>query len=103
MKRAMRSKGPSPLVPSLMVGVLGLVIFGPSLLSILDFVLPLFQAGDSDGGSFYVLMVLCFFYYWSLCSCFQRSSPLYACFPLLQFNEQVALPLMMGLDWELYF
>ncbi|XWS58628.1 hypothetical protein CRYUN_Cryun08bG0051100 [Craigia yunnanensis] len=54
----MRSKGPSPLVPSLMVGVLGLVIFGPTLLSILDFVQPLFQAGDSDGGSFYVLMVL---------------------------------------------
>ncbi|XVE62409.1 hypothetical protein DITRI_Ditri06bG0115900 [Diplodiscus trichospermus] len=54
----MRSKGPSPLVPSLMVGVLGLVIFGPTLLSILDFVMPLFEAGDSDGRSFYVVMVL---------------------------------------------
>lgn len=49
----MRSRGPSPLVPSLMVGVLGLVILGPTLLSILEFVLPLFQA---EG--FYLVMVI---------------------------------------------
>lgn len=55
----MRSRGPSPLVPSLMVGVLGLVILGPTLLSILEFVLPLFQAGDSDSsGGFYLVMVI---------------------------------------------
>ncbi|XWS57938.1 hypothetical protein CRYUN_Cryun09bG0215900 [Craigia yunnanensis] len=54
----MRSRGSSPLVPSLMVEVLGLVIFGPTLLSILEFVLPLFQAGDPDSSSFYVALVL---------------------------------------------
>ncbi|XVF42717.1 hypothetical protein PTKIN_Ptkin01aG0386600 [Pterospermum kingtungense] len=54
----MRSRGPSPLVPFLMVGVLGLVILGPTLLSILNFVLPLFQAGDSDSGSYDLAMVL---------------------------------------------
>lgn len=54
----MRSKGPSPLVPFLMVGVLGLVIFGPALLSVLDFVMPLLQAGDSEADSFYFLMVI---------------------------------------------
>ncbi|EOY10375.1 hypothetical protein QUC31_010042 [Theobroma cacao] len=54
----MRRSGPSPLVPSLMVGVLGLVIFGPTLQSILEFVLPLFEAGDSESDTFYVVMVL---------------------------------------------
>ncbi|MBA0853226.1 hypothetical protein Goshw_014991, partial [Gossypium schwendimanii] len=34
----MSSQGPSPLVPSLMVGVLGWVIFGPSV-SIMDYAL----------------------------------------------------------------
>ncbi|TYH60143.1 hypothetical protein ES332_D08G273000v1 [Gossypium tomentosum] len=52
----MSSEGPSPLVPSLMVGALGWVIFGPSFLSILDSVLPWAQAGDPDSGNFYVLL-----------------------------------------------
>ncbi|KAJ6877453.1 hypothetical protein NC651_030253 [Populus alba x Populus x berolinensis] len=40
--------GPSPIVPSLMVGVLGLVLFGPMIMSLADYILPLFQAGDED-------------------------------------------------------
>ncbi|KAB2018900.1 hypothetical protein ERO13_D08G238000v2 [Gossypium hirsutum] len=52
----MSSEGPSPLVPSLMVGALGWVIFGPSFLSIMDSVLPWAQAGDPDSGNFYVLL-----------------------------------------------
>ncbi|GMI88778.1 hypothetical protein HRI_002547100 [Hibiscus trionum] len=54
----MSSKGPSPLVPSLMVGVLGLVIFGPTLLSVMEYVMPLFEAGDSESGSFYAVLLL---------------------------------------------
>ena len=53
----MRSRGPSSLVPTLVVGVLGL-IFGPTLLSILESVLSLFEEGDPDSGSFYVVMLL---------------------------------------------
>lgn len=64
-----------------MLGVLGLVIFGPTLLSILEVVLPLFQARDSVSASFYLVMVLV------LCL-------------LLVFMQQL---LMMGLDWEQYF
>ncbi|KAK8565011.1 hypothetical protein V6N13_020140 [Hibiscus sabdariffa] len=54
----MRSEGPSPLVPSLMVGVLGLVIVGPTLLSVMEYVMPLFEAGDPESGNFYAVMLL---------------------------------------------
>jgi len=37
-----------PIVPSPMMGVPGLIILGPSILSLADYVLPLFQAGDED-------------------------------------------------------
>ncbi|KAE8711603.1 Tetratricopeptide repeat (TPR)-like superfamily protein [Hibiscus syriacus] len=58
----MRSEGPSPVVPSLMVGVLGLVIFGPTLLSVMEYVMPLFEAADSESGGFYgVLLVVLLF------------------------------------------
>ncbi|GLT49202.1 hypothetical protein SLA2020_227790 [Shorea laevis] len=40
----MRSNGPSPVVPFLIVGALWLLIFGPSLLAFLENVLLLFQA-----------------------------------------------------------
>ncbi|CAK7341699.1 unnamed protein product [Dovyalis caffra] len=44
----MRRRGPSPIVPSLMVGVLGLLIFGPMISSLAEYVLPLFHVGDED-------------------------------------------------------
>lgn len=56
----MRNRGPSPLVPSLMVGVLSLIIFGPSLLYLSEYILPLFQGGDEEGGlvaSFAILIL----------------------------------------------
>ncbi|KAJ0087168.1 hypothetical protein Patl1_08045 [Pistacia atlantica] len=54
----MRNRGPSPLVPSLMVVVLGSVIFGPRLLSMMEFFSPLFEAGDSEGTLVIVLLLL---------------------------------------------
>lgn len=56
----MRNRGPSPLVPSLMVGVLSLIIFGPSLLYLSEYIIPLFQGGDEEGGlvaSFAILIL----------------------------------------------
>ncbi|OWM64332.1 hypothetical protein CDL15_Pgr014122 [Punica granatum] len=40
--------GPSPLVPSLVVGTLGLVIFGPTLLSLLEVVPPVLLSSEED-------------------------------------------------------
>ncbi|KAI8562041.1 hypothetical protein RHMOL_Rhmol03G0004200 [Rhododendron molle] len=60
----MRSQGPSPWVPLLMVGVLSLIVFGDMISSIAEFVLPLLllrgggeeededdEGGDEDGGA----------------------------------------------------
>lgn len=60
----MRSQGPSPWVPLLMVGVLSLVVFGNMISSIAEFVLSLLllggggeeeeeddEGGDEDGGA----------------------------------------------------
>ncbi|KAK9191119.1 hypothetical protein WN943_019730 [Citrus x changshan-huyou] len=54
----MRSRGPSPVVPSVMVGVLGFVIFGPTLLSLLEYVLLPFQTWEEGSGTFMVLLLL---------------------------------------------
>ncbi|WCJ27678.1 hypothetical protein M5689_009406 [Euphorbia peplus] len=55
----MGNRGPSPVVPFLAVGVLGLIIFGPLLMSLVEFVLPLFQASDEeDEAPFSLFMVL---------------------------------------------
>ncbi|KAJ8771331.1 hypothetical protein K2173_026508 [Erythroxylum novogranatense] len=48
--------GPSPVVPFLMVGVLGLVVFGPTLMSLLEYAQPLIQMDDEGG--FYPLMMM---------------------------------------------
>ncbi|KAL5767720.1 hypothetical protein ACOSP7_014316 [Xanthoceras sorbifolium] len=40
----MASRGPSPLVPFVIVGVLGFTIFGPTLLAMVESVLQIFQA-----------------------------------------------------------
>lgn len=51
--------GPSPLVPSLLVGVLGLIIYGPTLLSFSGAVVPtLFEAGESIEGRATVVFVM---------------------------------------------
>lgn len=39
----MMSGGPSPLVPFLMVGLFGFLIFGPSLLAVMESILQIFQ------------------------------------------------------------
>ena len=44
----MRNRGPSSLVPSIMVGALGLLICGPTLLSLLGSLVLLFQGGGAD-------------------------------------------------------
>ncbi|GFZ02693.1 hypothetical protein Acr_15g0013010 [Actinidia rufa] len=55
----MGSKGPSPLVPLLMVGVLSLVIFGPLMLSITETLLPLLPPwGESEGGITVIRMLV---------------------------------------------
>lgn len=55
----MGNRGPSPLVPSLIVGVLGLMIFSPFLLTLADYLLPLFQASDSEAnGRIVIVLVL---------------------------------------------
>lgn len=54
----MGGKGPSPLVPSLMVGALGLVICWPALLSLLEILVPLFQAGEGIEGRATVVFVM---------------------------------------------
>ncbi|OAY44507.1 hypothetical protein MANES_08G156100v8 [Manihot esculenta] len=51
----MGNRGPSPVVPSLMVGILGLIVFGPMLM---EYVVPLFEAGEDEGASFSFIMVL---------------------------------------------
>ncbi|GMN48620.1 hypothetical protein TIFTF001_017788 [Ficus carica] len=53
----MRGRGPSPLVPFVMVGTLGLLICWPLLLSLSEIVTPLFQIGSIIG---IVLLVLVF-------------------------------------------
>lgn len=46
------------MVPSVMVGVLGFVIFGPTLLSLLEYVLLPFQTWEEGSGTFMVLLLL---------------------------------------------
>ncbi|WOG95657.1 hypothetical protein DCAR_0414984 [Daucus carota subsp. sativus] len=53
----MGNRGPSPVVPFLMVGVLSLIIFGPTLLYLSEFIIPLFL-GDEESGLFSFLMLL---------------------------------------------
>ncbi|KAJ4721394.1 Small rna degrading nuclease 3 [Melia azedarach] len=54
----MRKRGPSPLGPSLIVGVLGFLIFGPTLLSIIEYVLTLFRAIVEGSGTFVIVLLL---------------------------------------------
>ncbi|TQD74750.1 hypothetical protein C1H46_039723 [Malus baccata] len=41
----MGSRGPSPLVPSLLVGALGLIVCRPTLISLFEISVSLFQVG----------------------------------------------------------
>ncbi|KAM1048835.1 hypothetical protein ACFX13_028569 [Malus domestica] len=41
----MRSRGPSPLVPSLLVGALGLIVCRPTIISLLEISVSVFQVG----------------------------------------------------------
>lgn len=57
----MESRGPSPLVPSLVVGALGLIICRPTLLSLLEILVSLFQVGaetDARANLAFVMLLL---------------------------------------------
>lgn len=54
----MRNRGPSPVVPFLLVGVLGSVVFGPTVLSMMEFFSSLFETGDSESTLVIVLILL---------------------------------------------
>lgn len=59
LKTAMGSRGPSPLVPSLMVGALGLIICKPTLVSLLEISVSLFQLGaDTEGRATFAFVML---------------------------------------------
>ncbi|KAF8034229.1 hypothetical protein BT93_C0498 [Corymbia citriodora subsp. variegata] len=54
-----RGGGPSPLVPTLIVGALGVFILWPTSTWLVELVLPMFQSsGDDEGGVMSFVMVL---------------------------------------------
>lgn len=62
-----RRRGPSPLVPALMVGVLGLIVFFPYVYVVVGIVASSFQAdadadaaGDGSSTSFIMQLLLVF-------------------------------------------
>ncbi|PQM37451.1 hypothetical protein Pyn_35611 [Prunus yedoensis var. nudiflora] len=55
----MASKGPSPLVPSILVGALGLIICKPTLVSLMEISVSLFQLGaDTEGRATFAFVML---------------------------------------------
>uniref|UniRef100_A0A7N0ZZT9 Uncharacterized protein n=1 Tax=Kalanchoe fedtschenkoi TaxID=63787 RepID=A0A7N0ZZT9_KALFE len=53
-----KNRGPAPWVPLLTVGGLGLIICGPTLYSIVMFLLPLFCGDGEESGIFSALKLL---------------------------------------------
>lgn len=56
----MGRRGPSPLVPALMIGVLSMVVFWPYILILVSYLIPLFQGGEEEAGvgSSFVMLLL---------------------------------------------
>lgn len=57
----MGRRGPSPLIPALMIGVLSMVVFWPYILLFISYVMmPLFPGGEEEGGvgSSFVMLLL---------------------------------------------
>lgn len=56
----MSRRGPSPLVPALMIGVLSMVVFWPYILILVSYLIPLFQGGEEEAGvvSSFVMLLL---------------------------------------------
>ncbi|CAN1271988.1 hypothetical protein LINPERPRIM_LOCUS14372 [Linum perenne] len=51
------SEGPSPIVPLILVGVLGLIIMGPTILAAMELVLSLLEPTESGLGPLFVFVV----------------------------------------------